>query len=121
MVFANVRKVVKIVPPPPPPPLPPDHAHMEVLLVMKVCMFRLNHGIQSRSAAARRRARDLPARILTRGGRLERWCGVESAVRPGAGAVDSMDYMDAILVIIGACFPMRKIYKMRTNLQHQQG
>ena len=89
MVFANVRKVVKIVPPPPPPPLPPDHAHMEVLLVMKVCMFRLNHGIQSRSAAARRRARDLPARILTRGGRLERWCGVESAVRPGAGAVDS--------------------------------
>ena len=83
MVFANVRKVVKIVPPPPPPPLPPDHAHMEVLLVMKVCMFRLNHGIQSRSAAARRRARDLPARILTRGGRLERWRGVESGQAPG--------------------------------------
>ena len=49
-------------------------------------------------------------------------------VRPGAGAVDSpastspfMIYMDTILVIIGACFPMRKIHKMRTNLQHQQG
>lgn len=50
--------------------------------------------------------------------------GVSSQARRRGGGFSCTTlpiYMDALLVIIGACFPMRKIHEMRTNLHHQQG